>query len=246
MVSAERDTHPIMPTGTREASIGDMSREFHTRPPQAYLRLGEMRDPKGGETGMPAALGEMLRVLAASRPGGVFLCLGLDAGEAGAWIIDGMDLSSRLVIVLEDAEHAARLREVIADDLRVTVHVQGMAEFLADVREHRFDLIADLGAAPCPARTRLSLGRLGLGGLYVCRWEIATLQAQASAPLALDDADEAAPDLEAFVATRLPAELGVTLMAHRPPRPPGKRRGGRRTRGRVTPLFSSRPRGGGN
>jgi hypothetical protein len=189
------------------------------------------------------ALGELLRVLAASRPGGVFLCLGRGAGEAGAWIVDGMDLASRLVIVVDDTEQADRLRGIIGEDLRVTVHVQDMAAFLTDVRDHRFDLITDLDRKPSGGLARLSLSRLALGGFFMSRGEIPALEALVSAPLPLQHEDQGTPDMDTFAVARLPADLGVTLIAHRPPRPPKKRRGGRRPREGITPLFSSRPRG---
>lgn len=202
-----------------------------------------MHDAGADEHTVSVALGELLRVLAASRPGGVFLCLGRGAGEAGAWIVDGMDLASRLVIVVDDTQQADRLRGVIGDDLRVTVHVQDMAAFLTDVRDHRFDLITDLNRNPSGALARLSLVRLALGGFFMSRGEIPALEALVSAPLPLPQEDEEAPHMDTFAVTRLPADLGVTLIAHRPPRPPKKRRGGRRPREGVTPLFSSRPRG---
>lgn len=219
-----------------------MSRRFETQPPEACLRL---RDSRVDKPTVSMAVGELLRVLAASRPGGVFLCLGHDAGEAGAWIVDGMDLASRLVIVVENSVRADKLREVIDDDLRVTVHVQDMPAFLADVHDHRFDLIAELNPNPAGALANLSLARLALGGFFMSLREIPALESLASAPLAFDDGGDGAPDLDAFVVARLPVELGVTLIARRAPRPPRKRRGGRRTREGITPLFSSRPRGGG-
>ena len=167
-----------------------MSRGFETRPPKAYRRLREMHESAASEHTVPVALGELLRVLAASRPGGVFLCLGRGAGEAGAWIVDGMDLASRLVIVVDDTQQADRLRGVIGDDLRVTVHVQDMAAFLTDVRDHRFDLITDLNRNPSGALARLSLVRLALGGFFMSRGEIPALEALVSAPLPLPQEDD--------------------------------------------------------
>ena len=113
----------------------------------------------------------MTRALAASRPGGVFLCLGRGAGEMAAWIFDGMDLSGRLVIVLQTDQEADALRALLDDDMRITVHVQDAVTFLGDVRDHRFDLITDLNPAQSADRSadlgRLALTRLAPGAFYL-------------------------------------------------------------------------------
>jgi len=215
-----------------------MSGKFPSRPPQAWSRLCETADD-GAAADVDLPLGELCRVLAASRPGGVFLCLGSGAGGIGAWVLDGMDLSSRLVIVVGDDE-AGLLRPILGDDLRVTVHVQDPAGFLGDVREHRFDLIADLCPGPPADVTGLALGTLAPGGFCVTRHDIAKLLS-AEAP-----GTEGVPGSDALISTGLPLEPGVTLVVRGPPKVRAKRRGGRRTRQGVTPLFSPRPRRGGN
>jgi hypothetical protein len=231
----------IIRSGKRRSSIADMSREFDTQPPEACLRIREAQASRGApEPGIAPPLGELSRVLAASRPGGVFLCLGHGAGETGAWILDGMDLASRLVTVIEDAAEADRLRAVFGDDLRVTVHVQDAVAFLDDVRDHRFDLITDLGGTRSPRLVGLALGRLAVGGSFMARHSIPALVEMLSAPAV--DGDRAPLDPACFALAHLPGEPGFTLVARRPLRRAAKRRGGRRAREGVTPLFSSRPR----
>jgi hypothetical protein len=207
-----------------------MPRDFDIQPPAAYLRIRETRASPAGGPAVSVPLGEVVRVLAASRPGGVFLCLGHGAGETAAWILDGMDLASRLVVVVEDGDEAE--------------HVQDSLAFLDDVRDHRFDLITDLNPARCARLVRLGLARLALGAFFMTRHPAPALAEMLSAPAS--DGERAVLEPGAFVLAHLPAELAVTLMARRPPRPPAKRRGGRRARGSVTPLFSSRARGAGN
>jgi hypothetical protein len=221
-----------------------MPRDFDIQPPAAYLRIRETRASPAGGPAVSVPLGEVVRVLAASRPGGVFLCLGHGAGETAAWILDGMDLASRLVVVVEDGDEADELGALLGDDLRVTVHVQDSLAFLDDVRDHRFDLITDLNPARCARLVRLGLARLALGAFFMTRHPAPALAEMLSAPAS--DGERAVLEPGAFVLAHLPAELAVTLMARRPPRPPAKRRGGRRARGSVTPLFSSRARGAGN
>jgi hypothetical protein len=219
-----------------------MSGIFPSPPPKAWSRLCETVANVGSAADLDLPLGELCRVLAAARPGGVFLCLGSGAGGIGAWILDGMDLSSRLVIVAGGDDEADLLRSVLGDDLRVTVHVQDAAGFLGDVHEHRFDLVADLCPGPPAAATRLALGALAPGGFCVTRHDIAELAKMLSAEA---PGSESIPRVDPLVSTGLPLESGVTLVVRGPPEVRTTRRGGRRSRQGVTPLFSSRPRGGG-
>lgn len=217
-----------------------MSGKFPSQPPQAWSRLCETIGGGAADADLP--LGELCRVLAASRPGGVFLCLGSGAGGVGAWVLNGMDLSSRLVIVVGGDDEADLLRPILGDDLRVTVHVQGPAEFLGDVSEHRFDLIADLCPGPPADVTGLALGALAPGGFGVTRHDIAELAKMLSTEA---PGSEHIPGIDSLVSTGLSLEPGVSLVVRGPPRPRARRRGGRRARQGVTPLFSSRPRRGG-
>lgn len=206
--------------------------------PQAYLRLLEGSHAHT----VTAELGALARVLSASRPGGVFLCCGDGGGPMAAWILDGMDLSSRLVVVIDEAGEAEPHRDAVGDalgdDLRVTVHVQDAIAFLDDVRDHRFDLIADASAEPPAERVCLALARLAPAGLLLTRCPLETLEASMHA----EPTQRAHADPAAFAAARLPETLDATLLARRPQRSGGKRRGGRRARAGVTPLFSSKAR----
>ena len=218
-----------------------MRRQFESPIPRACARLRETRAADQAET-LANELGELARVLAASRPGGVFLCAGDDAGEPGAWILDGMDLASRLVVVVDEVREAEVIRSALGDDLRVTVHHQDAVAFLEDVREQRFDLIADLGVAPPVQRLRLALARLAPGGLFLSRCPAGVLEESLAEAAPAGGGASADALADAFVPTRLAPPLDATLVARRPPPPEGKRRGGRRARAGVTPLFSSKSR----
>lgn len=218
-----------------------MPREFDTQAPKTCVRLSEMRSGRSDQADVSPGLGSLARVLAASRPGGVFVCLGQGAGDAGAWIVDGMDLASRLVIVVAEADEAELFGAVLGDDLRVTVHLQEPAAFLDDVHEHRFDLVTDLSPRVSPRLVELELARLAPGAFFVTRQSPEAISdmipAHRGAGVAAADRD---PD--AFELAVLPEELGITLITRRIQPPRAKRRGGRRKRAGVTPLFSPRPR----
>jgi len=109
----------------------------------------------------------MARALAASKVAGTFLCIGEGAGEIGAWVLDGMDFSSGLVVLVQSPEEAAVLERELDRDVRASVHLQEAASFLIDVNAHRFDLIVDLIAEQHPQVVRLGLGLLQLGGVYL-------------------------------------------------------------------------------
>ena len=74
------------------------------------------------------------------------------------------------------------------------------------------------------------------------RHDIAELEKMLSAEAPGSDG---IPGVDPLVSTGLPLEPGVTLVVRGPPEVRTKRRGGRRSRQGVTPLFSSRPRRGG-
>jgi hypothetical protein len=222
-----------------------MSAPISPPPPQAYSRLCESLASRGEPPAVSPALGELTRALAASRPGGVFLCLGRGAGEMAAWIFDGMDLSGRLVVVLQSDQEADALRALLDDDMRITVHVQDAVTFLGDVRDHRFDLITELNPAQSADRSadlgRLALTRLAPGAFYLSLHGAGELADILAVEGGAGPGEEVSLNAESFSFAQLPDDLGVSLMVHGPHRVQAKRRGGRRSRQGVTPLFSSRP-----
>lgn len=216
-----------------------MSRDFDQQPPQAYSRLCETLSSRGREPTVTPALGQVTKALAASRPGGVFLCLGLGAGEMAAWILGGMDLSGRLVVVVQEDDEADVLRRLLGDDLRVTVHVQEAVSFLRDVRDHRFDLITDLNSGQPADLTRLALARLAPGAFYMSLHTARELSELLGVEHTVEEDLEAALDTDSYAFAHLPGEPGVSLAVLGPQKFEAKRRGGRRAKQGVTPLFSS-------
>lgn len=217
-----------------------MSEPTTSQAPHAYTRLCESLASRGERPAVSHKLGELTRALTASRPGGVFLCLGHGAGEMATWVFDGMDLSGRLVIVVPNNQEADALRPLLDDDMRITVHVQDALAFLGDVRDHRFDLITDLNPVEGAGIAPMALRRLALGAFYLSPHGVSELAGILSVENAAGAGEEAAPNAAGFAFAQLPAELGVSLTVHGPQRVQTKRRGGRRARQGVTPLFSSK------
>jgi predicted O-methyltransferase YrrM len=193
-------------------------------PPTACTRIHAALEMRGCGPVLGAKLGRLLRALAVSKPGGTFLCLGECAGEAAAWILDGMDLSSGLVALVRESDEAVALKRELERDLRVSVHRQDARAFLLDVSAHRFDLIADSMDGERPAIVQLGLNLLRPGGLYVASRAGNTLYAvfAQDAP----ESDPSAPRLvaDAFGVAHLDEAEDIVLIARRPERSRPRRR----------------------
>jgi predicted O-methyltransferase YrrM len=111
--------------------------------------------------------GEMLRVLAASKPHGRILELGTGTGLATAWLLHGMNSGATLDTVDDDPRCVAVAKRHLGHDPRVRFHVEDGGRFLSTRAGDEFDLIfadtwpgkfTDLNAAIMLLRP---------GGLYV-------------------------------------------------------------------------------
>ncbi len=87
--------------------------------------------------------GNLLRTLAATKPGGNFLELGTGTGCGTAWFLDGMDPDSRLITVENDLSAVAIAQRHLSHDPRVTFHIGDGGEFLNSLQNqsNSFDLI---------------------------------------------------------------------------------------------------------
>lgn len=128
-----------------------------------------MRDTEGigFSMGSEPLTGTVLRALAASKPGGRLLELGTGTGIGTAWLLAGMDESSRLESLDTDPAAQEIARRHLGDDRRITFHLKDAATFLEEPHPHGFDLIfADAWPGKFPQRD-LALSHLRLGGIYV-------------------------------------------------------------------------------
>ncbi len=73
--------------------------------------------------------GALLRVLAASKPGGRLLELGTGTGLCTAWLLDGMDADSRLISVDIDPHVQAVARTFLGSDERLEIVTADAAVF---------------------------------------------------------------------------------------------------------------------
>jgi len=109
--------------------------------------------------------GALLRVLAASKPGGRLLELGTGTGVGTAWLLAGMDGRSRLQSVESDATVLEIARRHLGQDPRVVFHLADGATFLARPQEG-FDLMyADTWPGKF-THLDLALSLIRSGGIY--------------------------------------------------------------------------------
>jgi len=154
--------------------------DFDPNSPANGLRIRAALEAGGCASNHSPEIGRLARALAASKQAGTFLCVGAGAGEIGAWVLDAMDYSSGLVILVEDESEARLLERAFDRDVRTSVHLQDAESFLTDVRAHRFELIVDLLRGPHPEVVRLALGALAAGGIYL-GWQLGDPSSEACA-----------------------------------------------------------------
>jgi predicted O-methyltransferase YrrM len=112
-------------------------------------------------------VGALLASLATSKPAGRFLELGTGTGHGTAWLLSGMDASSRLDTVDSDATVVAAARRHLQPDARVTFHVMDGAAFILESSPDWYDLIyADAWPGKF-SHLAETLALLKRGGLYV-------------------------------------------------------------------------------
>jgi predicted O-methyltransferase YrrM len=85
--------------------------------------------------------GSLLRTLAATKPAGQLLELGTGTGYATAWLLDGMDATSRLTSVESEARFQAIAIKHLGEDSRTHFVQADAAEYLTTAGSAQFDLI---------------------------------------------------------------------------------------------------------
>lgn len=89
------------------------------------------------------ALAHQLRIHASSRFFGTIMTCGPSALPYMPWLVDGMNMSNKLIVQLDNSEEALyqTVKELIDSDIRLTCHCQDQQAFTADITEHRIDIL---------------------------------------------------------------------------------------------------------
>lgn len=70
--------------------------------------------------------GCLLRLLAASKPGGLFLDIGTGTGLSLSWLADGADLQSVIISIDNNEEYQEIAQSVFKDDERISMVRRGL------------------------------------------------------------------------------------------------------------------------
>lgn len=135
--------------------------------PQAWREIDARTRALGFDMPSEAGTGAMLRMLAASKPGGRLLELGTGTGLATACLAAGMDVAARLTSIDVDDGPQAIARAVLGDDPRLSFVLADAMAWMADQPDASFDLIfADAMPGKYEGLDE-ALRLLAPGGLYV-------------------------------------------------------------------------------
>lgn len=134
-------------------------------PPRTATQLNERLAQHAIDSTVDVTTAQLLRSLSAMRDGGHFLLAGERAAPYAGWVLDGMDINARMVIVLPERFDRTVVQPCFDIDLRVSGHVQDIAAFLHDVAAYRFALVAlDLDEVSDDVASALATDLVAPGG----------------------------------------------------------------------------------
>jgi len=112
-------------------------------------------------------IGTLLKTLISSKPMGRFLELGTGIGLSLSWMIEGMDIGSKLITVDNDPELIAIAKQYFENDDRVEIQCEDGTNWIKKCKGDKFDLIfADAWPGKYSEIDEV-LGLIKVGGFYV-------------------------------------------------------------------------------
>ena len=134
--------------------------------PKAYFAIDEATKQSGFTMASDPLTCSLLKTLAASKPGGKFLELGTGTGLSTAWILDGMDSTSTLISVDNDARFLDIAKKYLSDN-RLDLICADAGEWLNQNQNLEFDFIfADTWHGKY-LMLKEALALLKPGGIYI-------------------------------------------------------------------------------
>jgi predicted O-methyltransferase YrrM len=144
-----------------------MTDEINQAFPATYLQIDEATKVSGFTMASDPLTCSLLRTLAASKPGGKFLELGTGTGLSTAWILDGMDFSSTLVSIDNEARFLEIAESFLGNDQRLELITTDGGEWVENNRNKKYDYIfADTWHGKYLLLDEV-LSMLTTGGLYI-------------------------------------------------------------------------------
>ena len=135
--------------------------------PKAYNAILTATTLSGFTMASDILTGSLLRTLAASKPSGAFLELGTGTGLSTSWILDGMDASSTLISIDNDAAFLNIANTQLGNDSRVELVLTDGAKWVEENKHRQFDYIfADTWHGKYLLLNEV-LAMIKKGGLYI-------------------------------------------------------------------------------
>jgi len=149
---------------------GDIIMEENTfqPPPKAYEAIIADTRKIGFQAWSWPQVGALLRVLAATKPGGRMLEIGTGTGVGTCWLLDGMDAGARLITVDISTKNQAIAQTHLGMDPRLTILSEDGAATIGREPPNSFDLIFADGGAGKHTLLNEALALLRPGGIYIC------------------------------------------------------------------------------
>ncbi|MEM9076045.1 MAG: class I SAM-dependent methyltransferase [Bacteroidota bacterium] len=183
------------------------------RTPSIYSELQKITEEVGFSMPSDVSFGNLLQTLIASKPNGIFLELGTGTGLSLAWILQGMQLESKVISLDNDKKLIRLVENTFKHETRLSLLCVDGGEWVSSYEGEGFDLIfADTWAGKY-THLEKTLEMVKEGGYYI----IDDMNPQSNWP---DGHEEKAKQLvetlerrEDFVMTKLDWSTGVIIMA---------------------------------
>jgi len=145
----------------------ELKQELTNRIPDVLESITKDTKSIGFDIASDTETGSLLRIFAASKPGGQLLELGTGTGMSSAWILDGMDKTSHLVSVDSDELAQNIAQQNLGKDPRVSFICMDAGEYLESIKDTKFDFVfADAWPGKF-SHLDITINILKKGGIYI-------------------------------------------------------------------------------
>lgn len=138
-----------------------------THTPRAITHIKEASQKVGFTMNCDDLTGGLLKILAASKPGGRLLELGTGTGLSTVWIAEGMSEDATLWTIELEEKYSQVAQQILGNDKRIKFFVEDGTAFLERHQHERFDFIF---ADTWPGKywsLETALNMVKAGGFYI-------------------------------------------------------------------------------
>ncbi|MEM9362223.1 MAG: class I SAM-dependent methyltransferase [Bacteroidota bacterium] len=138
-----------------------------SRIPSIYPELLKITEDVGFSMPSDVSFGNLLQTLIASKPNGIFLELGTGTGLSLAWILQGMQLNSKVISLDNDDKLVQLVENTFKDERRLELLCIDGGEWVSSYEGDGFDLVfADTWAGKY-THLEKTLEMVKEGGYYI-------------------------------------------------------------------------------